>query len=184
VGPGVGGDAHPLVGRQDGPVEGGLLVGGDPSEEARHQGVEEQGLIGEGLRSAGPRDIQGVQPLVASPHPDDGPADDPSQAPVLVLRVDDQDLDPGVQGPEDLDLRQVALPGSRPGQDDLVVVLQGEPVQEHQPPGGGVASQEDPASRLQLGAGERERGRQGSGVEGPADPQGVDAQRERGDPPL
>ena len=103
---------------------------------------------------------------------------------VLVLGVDDEHLDALVERSKDLELGEVALAGTRAGQDDLVVVLQGESIDENEPSGRGVSSQEDPAARFELGARERERGRERLRVEGPPEPQRVDAEGQRGEPAL
>ena len=51
-----------------------------------------------------------------------------------------------VERAQDLELGEVALAGARAGQDDLVVVLHGEAVDEDEPAGRGVSSEEDPAA--------------------------------------
>jgi hypothetical protein len=63
---------------------------------------------------------------------DAGAADGFAQPPVLILRVDDRDLDPGVQRPQHIQFRQVGLAGAGAGEHDGVVVVQRPAIPQHQ----------------------------------------------------
>ena len=95
--------------------------------------MDEQGLVGQCLWLARLGQIQRVQPLSGGAELDHDAADGLREASVLVLGVDDEHLDALVERSKDLELGEVALAGARAGQDDLVVVLQGESIDEDEP---------------------------------------------------
>ena len=161
----------------------GLVAASSGSaEQDGHQGVDEQRLAHQGLGAR--REVEGVEPHPRGPEVEVGTADRFGQAPVLVLGVDHRHLDAGVQAAQRLELGQVGLARTRTGQDDRVVVVLGEAVPQHQSRSLGRRAVEDAGGGRQLGRGEGERGSQGVGVEAAPERQGIDAQGQRGDPPL
>jgi hypothetical protein len=95
------------------------------------------------------------------------------QSGVLVLGVDDERLDPGVERAQQFELGQVRLARPAAGEDDGVVVGQPPAVPEHETARTGVAAVEDARGVGQLGRREGEGGGERVGVERAAQAQQV-----------
>ncbi len=147
VGGGLGGDARRTVSRQNRPVQRRptgrcrLL----PQQDG-DQGVQEQGAAGQHVRAivAGGQ-VQGVEFDAGGAKCHHGAADGVGQWPVFVFGVDDGDLHPGVEGPQDVEFDEVGLPGTGAGQHDAVVVFLRPPVPPDHATGGGVDAVQHPA---------------------------------------
>ena len=167
--------------------------GGWDAEQDRDDGVEEQGAAGQGVRARPPGggQVERVQVHARRAQVHVRAPDGTGEAGVLVLGVDHPALGALVQGPEDLQLGEVRLPGAGRGEGDGVVVRLRPPVPGDQPGPGGVDPVQHPGQRVragrvagQVGAGEREAGGERGGVHGAAQHQLVGPGRQRRGPPL
>ncbi len=175
---GVVADAGGGVGGAGGAVEGGELGAAEPAGEQLDQFGEKDDPFGERAVSAGGQVERVERDRAGAGEGEVGAADRLAEALVFVLGVDDEDLDALIEEAQRFEFGEVALAGAGAGEDDAVVVVGLEAVEDDRGAGGGEAVEAAALCQGRLGGGEGEGSRQGFAVEGAAQPQPVECERQ------
>ena len=182
---GVVADPGGAVDGVGGAVESGELGAGESAGEQLDEFGEEDDALGEGAVVAAGRQVERVERDGVWPRKGQvGAVDGVAEAAVFVFGVDDEDLHALVEQPQCFEFGEVALAGAGAGEDDAVVVVAGEAVEDDRRAGVGQPVEAALIGEWWFGGGEGEGGRERLAVEGAAQAQPIEAERQRREPAL
>ena len=181
----VGADARLRVAGARSAVEQRQLLAGQPAQQQLAELGQEEDPFGQRFAAAAAGQVERVErDRVLAGERQVGAADRLSQAPVLALGVEHERLHAAEQQAQRLQLGEVALAGARAGEQDAVVVLARKAIEQDRRATRCQPVQDPGLLGGRVDGGERKGGRQRLGVEGAAQAEPVEPERQGGEPAI